>query len=51
MQRPPYSGVVIRSIYINDLEVSEYLLNTYVAGHHNKPVVLVTGDETFRIRD
>jgi len=40
-----YSGAVIRKIEINGIEASEYLLNAYVAGHFERPVVLVAGDE------
>lgn len=40
-----YSGRVIRNILINGVEVSEFLLNAYVAGHYGKPVILVAGDE------
>ncbi|RLE66796.1 MAG: peptide transporter [Thermoprotei archaeon] len=39
-----YSGAAIRYFKINDIEVSEYLLNTYYAGHFNVPVILVAGD-------
>ncbi|MEM1508455.1 MAG: M55 family metallopeptidase [Thermofilaceae archaeon] len=40
-----YSGRVIRSVSINGVEASEFLLNAYVAGHYGKPVILVAGDE------
>jgi len=40
-----YSGATYRSVKINGVEVSEYLLNTYIAGHFNKPVILVAGEE------
>ncbi|MEM1550479.1 MAG: M55 family metallopeptidase [Desulfurococcaceae archaeon] len=39
-----YSSAVIDSVEVNDIPVSEFLLNTYVAGHFNVPVVLVAGD-------
>lgn len=39
-----YSGRVYRSIHINEVEVSEFLLNAYVAGFYGKPVILVAGD-------
>ncbi len=40
-----YSGAHIYSVRINGVEVSEYLLNTYVAGYYGVPVILVAGDE------
>lgn len=40
-----YSGRVYRSIQINGVEASEFLLNAYVAGFYGKPVILVAGDE------
>ncbi|MEM0460210.1 MAG: M55 family metallopeptidase [Thermofilaceae archaeon] len=40
-----YSGRVYRSILVNGVEASEFLLNAYVAGFYGKPVVLVAGDE------
>jgi len=39
-----YSGAIIRYFKINGVEVSEYLLNAYYAGHFNVPVILVAGD-------
>jgi len=39
-----YSGVV-NYIKVNEVEVSECLLNAYVAGHYNVPIVLVAGDK------
>jgi len=39
-----YSGSLIRSVKINGIEVSEYLLNAYYAGHFGVPVILVAGD-------
>ncbi len=41
-----YSSTTFRSIRINDIEVSEYLLNTYLANYFNVLVILVAGDET-----
>ncbi|RLE99633.1 MAG: peptide transporter [Thermoprotei archaeon] len=40
-----YSGRVLRSVYVNGVEASEFLLNAYVAGHYSKPLILVAGDE------
>ncbi len=40
-----YSGASIRYVKINGVEVSEMLLNAYVAGHYNIPVIFVAGDE------
>jgi len=40
-----YSGASIRYIKVNGIEVSELLLNSYVAGHYGIPVILVAGDE------
>lgn len=40
-----YSGRVYRSVQISGVEVSEFLLNAYVAGRHGRPVILVAGDE------
>ena len=40
-----YSGRVYRSVHVNGVEASEFLLNAYVAGHYGKPVILVAGDE------
>jgi len=39
-----YSGIV-NYIKVNGVEVSECLLNAYVAGHYNVPVILVAGDK------
>jgi D-amino peptidase len=39
-----YSGGTIHKLEINDIPVSEYLLNAYTAGVHNVPVILVAGD-------
>ena len=39
-----YSGSLVRSVKINGIEVSEYLLNAYYAGHFGVPVILVAGD-------
>ena len=38
-----YSGI-IRKLIINGVEVSECLLNAYVAGYYNVPVILVAGE-------
>ena len=40
-----FSSAVIDYVEVNGVEVSEYLFNTYVAGHFNKPVILVAGDK------
>jgi len=40
-----YSGSTIRRVTVNGVEVSEFLLNAYVAGYHGKPVILVAGEE------
>ncbi len=40
-----YSGASIRYVKVNGIEVSELLLNSYVAGHYGIPVILVAGDE------
>jgi len=39
-----YSGRTITSLTVNGLPVSEFLLNAYVAGEYNVPVILVAGD-------
>ncbi|NHJ47215.1 MAG: peptide transporter [Asgard group archaeon] len=39
-----YSGGTIHRLEVNDIPVSEYLLNAYTAGEHNVPVILVAGD-------
>ena len=39
-----YSGIV-NYIKVNRIKVSECLLNAYVAGHYNIPVILVAGDK------
>lgn len=39
-----YSGTTISKVEINGIEASEFLLNTWVAGHYNVPVILVAGD-------
>ncbi|AIF70008.1 peptide transporter [Palaeococcus pacificus DY20341] len=39
-----YSGATVDSLKINSVPVSEFLLNSYVAGHYNVPVILVAGD-------
>ena len=40
-----YSSATIDSVEINGIPASEFLLNAYVAGHFNKPVILVAGDQ------
>jgi D-amino peptidase len=39
-----YSGGTIQRLIINDIEVSEFLLNAYAAGESKVPVILVAGD-------
>ncbi len=39
-----YSGRTIHCVEVNGDPASEFLLNTYVAGDHNVPVILVAGD-------
>lgn len=39
-----YSGRSIHRFVINEVPVSEYLLNSYAAGFYNVPVILVGGD-------
>jgi len=39
-----YSGAAINKLEINGAEVSEFLLNAYVAGEHNVPVIFVAGE-------
>ncbi|ADV65589.1 M55 family metallopeptidase [Desulfurococcus mucosus] len=40
-----YSSAIIDSLEINGTPASEFLLNTYTAGHFNKPVIMVAGDK------
>jgi D-amino peptidase len=40
-----YSSYTIDSLELNNIKVSEFLLNAYVAGHYNIPVILVGGEE------
>ncbi|HHC18863.1 MAG: M55 family metallopeptidase [Euryarchaeota archaeon] len=40
-----FSGSTFELVEINGNPASEYLLNAYVAGHYNVPVILVAGDE------
>ncbi len=40
-----YSGSTIDFLEINNIMVSEFLLNAYVAGYYNIPVILVAGEE------
>jgi len=39
-----YSGGNIQKVLVNDVEVSEFLLNAYVAGDLDVPVILVAGE-------
>jgi D-amino peptidase len=39
-----YSGANIQKVEVNDVEVSEFLLNAYVAGDLDVPVILVAGE-------
>jgi len=39
-----YSGAAIGAVYVNGIEVSEFLLNALLAGHYGVPVVLLAGD-------
>jgi D-amino peptidase len=39
-----YSGAAINKLEVNGTEVSEFLLNAYVAGERNVPVILVAGE-------
>lgn len=39
-----YSGAAINRLEINGAEASEFLLNAYVAGERNVPVILVAGE-------
>ncbi len=39
-----YSGGSIRSLEMNGVELSEYLLNSYTAGDYNVPTIFVAGD-------
>ncbi|MFX0206924.1 MAG: M55 family metallopeptidase [Candidatus Hodarchaeota archaeon] len=39
-----YSGGIINQLLVNGIAMSEFLLNTHVAGHFNVPVILVAGD-------
>ncbi|EHR77745.1 peptide transporter [Thermococcus litoralis DSM 5473] len=40
-----YSGANVGKLELNDIEVSEFLLNGFAVGHFNIPVILVGGDE------
>lgn len=40
-----YSGATIYRVEVNGIEASEYLLNSWVAGHYNVPSILVAGSE------
>ena len=46
-----YSGRTIHRFEINEVPVSEYLLNSYAAGFYNVPVILVAGDAQLIIDD
>ncbi|MEM1563856.1 MAG: M55 family metallopeptidase [Candidatus Bathyarchaeia archaeon] len=39
-----YSGGSIRKVEVNNVEVSEFLLNAYVAGELSVPVIMVAGE-------
>ncbi len=39
-----YYGSVIHRVEVNGIEASEFLLNTYVAGEFNVPVIMVAGE-------
>ena len=39
-----YSGATINKLVINDIEVSEYLLNSFTCGEFGVPVIMVAGD-------
>lgn len=39
-----YSGSAINRVEVNGVEASEFLLNAYVAGERNVPVILVAGE-------
>ncbi|HUT81903.1 MAG TPA: M55 family metallopeptidase [Candidatus Bathyarchaeia archaeon] len=39
-----YSGASIHQVKVNDIPASEFLLNAYVAGEYNVPVILVGGE-------
>jgi len=45
-----YSGGSIRKVEVNGVEVSEFLLNAYVAGEFSVPVIMVAGEAQL-IRD
>jgi D-amino peptidase len=46
-----YSGGSINKVKVNDVEASEFLLNTYVAGEMNVPVILVAGEAQLLLDD
>ncbi len=39
-----YSSAIIDQVKLNDIEVSEFLLNAYALGYYDIPVILVAGD-------
>jgi D-amino peptidase len=39
-----YSGAAINKVEVNNVEVSEFLLNAYAAGEFDVPVILVAGE-------
>lgn len=39
-----YSGATINKLVVNDVELSEYLLNSFTAGEFGVPVIMVAGD-------
>jgi len=46
-----YSGATVRSLLLNGVEVSEYLLNAYLVGEKGIPVILLAGDEALIEQD
>lgn len=46
-----YSGASINRVEVNGLAVSEFLLNGYVAGELNVPVILVAGENQLLVDD
>ncbi len=46
-----YSGASVSGVWINGVEASEFLLNTWIAGHYDVPVVLVAGEEKLLVDD
>ena len=46
-----YSGGSINKVKVNDIEASEFLLNAYVAGEMNVPVIMVAGEAQLLLDD